>query len=93
MESFRESICKSCANKRFCGLKILEERNSCMTGCSRYEEEKKQTNADWIRSMTDEELAEFLDDIIHDWGEGSAYIRSARVTVENWLDWLKEANE
>jgi len=53
-----------------------------------------KSHGDAIRNMTDEELTEFLDDIIHDWGEGSAYLRCAGVTVENWLDWLKqEASE
>lgn len=57
----RESICKSCEHKIVCAFKIIEERNACMTGCSRYEKEHKPTNADRIRKMSDEELAHFLD--------------------------------
>lgn len=41
-------------------------------------EEKKPTNADHIRSMTDEELAEFLESISRN---------------ELWFEWLKEENE
>ena len=40
---------------------------------------KRKTNADRIRSMTDEELAEEL----RLWGDGMW-------TYEDWLDWLKE---
>lgn len=56
----RESICKSCEHKIVCAFKIIEERNAFMTGCSRYEKEHKATNADRIRKMSDEELAEFI---------------------------------
>jgi hypothetical protein len=43
--------------------------------------EKPKTNADRIRSMTDEELAEFLSvkmlaEVVHGW--------------KSWLDWLKQ---
>ena len=40
------------------------------------------TNADRIRSMTDEELAGFISSQIID--------RNIGVPVESWLDWLKQ---
>lgn len=51
---------------------------------------KTQTNSDKIRAMTDEEMADFLDCIIHDWGEGSAYLRGTTTNIDNWLEWLKQ---
>ncbi len=41
------------------------------------------TNADRIRSMTDEELAEFINSQIID--------RNIGVSVEAWLDWLRDS--
>ena len=52
-----------------------------------YEAEKcpyKKTNGDRIRAMSDEELAESLEDW-QDWGGG--------LTKELWLEWLKELAE
>lgn len=43
---------------------------------------KPITNADRIRSMTDEELAEFIRDQIID--------RNIGIPTETWLDWLKQ---
>lgn len=52
-----ESICKSCMYLRHCNMHIP---STIITGCSRYEEKVPITNADRIRSMSDEELAEAL---------------------------------
>lgn len=43
---------------------------------------KPTTNADRIRSMSDEELAEFIRDQIID--------RNIGIPTETWLDWLKQ---
>lgn len=43
---------------------------------------KPKTNADRIRSMTDEELAEFIRDQIID--------RNIGIPSETWLDWLRQ---
>ena len=85
MEPARESICKRCANKRICSSAMLEARNSYMTGCSRFEEAKPQTNADRIRGMTDEELAEYLDGVCHD-----LWQMFVAAPQKMWLDWLKQ---
>ena len=73
----------------FCGYSDERtwEDESCMAW---KDKDEPKTNADRIRAMTDEELADFLDDIIHDWGEGSAYLRARGMLVDNWDDWLKQ---
>ena len=53
----------------------------------------KQTNADRIRTMTDEELDEFLNEV-----QGDAYLVGFHARSESrftpygksWLDWLKQ---
>lgn len=44
-----------------------------------------QTNADRIRSMSDEELAEYLDGVCHDLWQ--MFVKDPR---KMWLDWLKQ---
>lgn len=46
------------------------------------------TNADKIRSMTDEELAEYLDGICHDLWQ--MFVKDPQ---KMWLDWLKKEKE
>ena len=53
-----ESICVKCENFNWCGKKIVGS-TAILTRCSSYEEKATVTNADRIRSMTDEELAEW----------------------------------
>ena len=48
----------------------------------------KKTNADRIRSLSDEELSDFLDSIIQDWHQGTAQIGDR--IIDSWLGWLKE---
>ena len=47
------------------------------------------TNADRIRSMTDEELAELMHDTTWE-GRKTVEDPEAFKTVEEWLDWLRE---
>ena len=61
-------ICGTCVNKEHCAV----------AGCNRYEKQLKQTNADRIRNMTDEELAEFLEKHCYQYG---------------WLEWLKQGTD
>ena len=49
---------------------------------------KPQTNADRIRSMTDEELAEYLDGVCHDLWQ--MFVADPQ---KMWLDWLKQEAE
>lgn len=57
---------------------------------------KVPTNADRIRSMTDEELAEFCfritDDVASYYG-GDGYESKYPVASKGWLDWLKQEAE
>ena len=56
-----DSICMKCENKRICNTGINQPSDRVtVKGCSRFEQKQTHTNADRIRSMTDEELAEFL---------------------------------
>lgn len=55
-------------------------RDKCTDDCATYRrfKPKLMTNADLVRAMTDEELADWL--IMN--GDGSDY--------QTWLDWLKQ---
>lgn len=50
-----------------------------------YEPPQPKTNADRIRAMTDEELAEFLQDVAMQGG-----IEIEPFGISTWLDWLKQ---
>ena len=56
----------------------------------------KQTNADLIRAMTDEELADFCfcitDDVASYYGSAE-YKQKYPVAPKAWLDWLREETE
>lgn len=65
---------------------------------SQCECEKPMTNADRIRAMSDEELAEWLAGISHEWGDGDECIVNFNgVRVGDWktdiLDWLQSEVE
>jgi hypothetical protein len=93
-------ICKCyTAEKNFLG-KVgtcwgTAERDACSCGgdkskCDFYpnvrEAEKKPiTNADRIRAMSDEELAEYLDGVCHDLWQ--MFVKDPQ---KMWLDWLRQ---
>lgn len=66
--------------------------------CQNFVEPKMQTHADGIRSMSDEELAEFFEMIPH-CGNPATYttdglcIDDGIRTKRQWLDWLKQEAE
>lgn len=62
---------------------IYEDASRC-----RDFEKKPQTNADRIRAMTDEELAEYLDGVCHDLWQ--MFVKDPK---KMWLDWLKQEAE
>lgn len=69
---------------------VFEKTESNCQGCfegSHYKP-KPVTNADRIRSMTDEELATWLTACL--WGEARDVPFLLSCTVDKWLDWLKE---
>lgn len=68
--------CEDCLNKSgFHACAICEANPSI----------KKQTNADRIRQMTDEELAKYLDGVCHDLWQ--MFVADPEKT---WLEWLKK---
>lgn len=75
-----KSICGECKHVQYCGKRVIGSNNTFITGCSQFDRKKPVTNADRIRAMSDEELADWL--VMN--GDGSDY--------ETWLDWLKQEN-
>ena len=68
-------ICNTCLSKELC--KVVK--------CSRYKKKFKQTNAERIRNMTDEELARKFAEIE---GEPNRWI-----AIQAWLEWLKQETD
>ena len=87
-----DSICLQCENKRICATGAGQPSlNITIRGCSRFEQKRKQTNADRFRSMTDEELAEMF--------SGGKWLNCPPDVnclerddgfLKCWLDWLKQ---
>lgn len=70
-------ICDDCMHKGYCDMAQFGGHNPHITACSHFIA-AKQTNADRIRQMSDEELADWL--VMN--GNGEDY--------KGWLEWLKE---
>ena len=86
------------ARLHMCGMqKGIEPLESC-DGCESYHSIRKPTNADRIRAMTDEELADLLEKRhsspwCTDVGEACAYAVGTERYGKCWicaLDWLKQ---
>lgn len=83
--------CVECANKSDCvdsQAKII----ACMS--NGYPDYKPQTNADRVRAMSDEELAEFLWSIGQNPATGNTYLNGKFIFFcgdgNGWLGWLKQ---
>lgn len=75
------SICETCQHKGHCNGAIVGRADLCCTGCSRYNQALPITNADRIRAMSDEEIADFF------WRDPARiYFKTPKET----LDWLKQ---
>ena len=74
----RYNRCKECYNMK-CVFVTGEREDFDTSECPDFRE---MTNADRIRAMSDEELAEFICDQIID--------RNIGIPPETWLDWLKQ---
>lgn len=57
--------------------------------CFEPEEKKSQTNAERIRSMSDEELAQYLAILMADTRDGVAY----STDEDRWFGWLQQPAE
>lgn len=56
----------------------------------------KKTNADRIRSMSDEELAKWLDLLVNRakiYGENKVWLEDTPRYYTDWLDWLEEEDQ
>lgn len=73
-------ICDGCYAKNFCDMAQFGGHNPRITACSKFKK-GKQTNADKIRAMTDEELANTL-----------SWLNDSK-TADEWLDWLQKEAE
>lgn len=84
---------KNCLNCKYYDQPSFEMKERCWE-CLRKEElytrweRKPITNADRIRAMSDEELAEYLDGICHDFWQ--MFVKDPQ---KMWLDWLKQEVE
>ena len=72
--------CRSCDHRLICKSADDDEYHVC----SMYDPIMRKTNADRIRSMSDEELADFL------YETETQYIPIDLSVENNWLDWLKQ---
>ena len=77
-------ICDKCAHCGYCDMATFGGHNPPITACSHFSQ-SKQTNADRIRAMSDEELAEYLDGVCHDLWQ--MFVKDPQ---KMWLDWLKQ---
>lgn len=82
--------CKTCEYKNVCEMPDFVRND--LKNCKVYEIKKKQTNADLIRAMSDEELAEWLALIDHYWDDGEcvvnfgdAHIHDSKDDILEWL--------
>lgn len=73
--------CAECKNE---GKQICTVCSNYMGVPDRFEP-KPQTNADRLRAMSDEEMAEYLDHIAHD-----LFAMFVADPKKMWLDWLRE---
>lgn len=76
--------CKTCEYENVCEMPDFVRNNLKM--CKTHTPKVKQTNADRIRSMTDEELAEFISSLVRN---ADDYLTSEG----NWLIWLQSEAE
>lgn len=86
--------CFECSNKdsilcSICGI--------AKDGAREHFNQKPITNADRIRAMSDEELAEFFHDMVQDCGCNNVpcqqFCKAARSCELAWLNWLKKEVE
>ncbi|MGN0348217.1 MAG: hypothetical protein ACI4DR_01640 [Roseburia sp.] len=82
--------CIDCQNVEMC---LDHNENQSLIGCtSGIPERKKQTNADRIRSMSDEELAEFPCKVKSDY-QWLEHEFPSEEESEEWVEWLQSEVE
>ena len=87
--------CKTCEYEKVCEMPDFVRNNLKL--CKTYTPKIKRTNSDKIRSMTDEELAEFLYGLDHYWDDGQCILRINDNHLNDYkddiLDWLQSEAE
>lgn len=82
--------CKTCSFGKTCNVANSHEYK--VEICSQYKPVKKMTNADKIRSLSDNELAEIIS-VNVDCGKCMDYLSpndcASKLCKSAWLDWLK----
>ena len=79
----------NCKNCKRCGCSFAGKNHEMSFECNTY---IGKSNADRIRSMTDEELCGFLQSVVQSSSLPIAFIMGSdqNVLVENWFDWLRQ---
>ena len=88
-------ICDKCAHAEYCDMATFGGHNPKITACCKFTE-RHQTNADRVRAMSDEKLADFLCNIagLEDCTSkcpGWAFCRTGHTGILDWLQ--QEADE
>lgn len=95
LERMHEIECRIC-DFNIDGVCKLDGQHIPKIGCAGGKE-KPITNADRIRAMSDEELAEFFHDMVQDCGCNNVpcqqFCKAARSCELAWLNWLKKEVE
>jgi hypothetical protein len=87
-----EINCQTCRSGKTCN--VANAHGYLVGACVEYSPEKPMTNADKIRQMTDEELAEYLCDrtseCYHCEGCGKCHYDKEKEMMTGMIDWLKQ---
>lgn len=86
-------VCAECANE---DCESSGTNSTCLNCGGFVVKKRKQTNADRIRAMTDEEFAQWLDLTVNcAWimGQGSVWLADVPRYCEDWWKWLKQEVE
>lgn len=88
------SICNKCNHRAYCAMSDEHNNdNATIKGCYLYSEQKAKTNADCLRSMTDEELATWLNCMqsnAYHCGEFGRLNAAYPFDNKAWIGWLKQ---
>lgn len=87
--------CRRCVNKNYC-IWNKDEIINCIS--NDYPNFREMTNADRIRNMTDEELAEILHSLKNKCGDcpvakSSIFCSTFPTCKDAWLAWLRQEGE
>lgn len=84
----RKNICSKCEHFGYCSMAVRYDGKVVMTGCSKFKEKRKQTRADKIRSLSNENLAQFLVDV------SGAKDEAQRAILINYVKtWLQKEDD